>query len=159
MHVLVIYDSKFGNTARVAEAIGRGAATTGTVQVADTVTAGSISGRPDLVVIGGPTQRRGASPALSAFVDALPDDLRGLPTALFDTRYRGARLVMGSAAGDVAKRLARAGSQLLVAPESFYVGRGGPAELQALEPGELERAETWGRAIHAAAGQAAGGIA
>jgi len=154
MHVLVVYDSKFGNTARIAEAITRGAASAGSARLADTVAAGSLADRPDLVVIGGPTQRRGASPALRAFVDALPATLSGLPTAVFDTRYRGARLVMGSASGEAAKHLTRAGSRLVVPPESFYVGRSGPAELQVLEEGELERAEAWGRAICVAAGRA-----
>jgi hypothetical protein len=58
---------------------------------------------------------------------------------------------MGSAAADVAKVLRKAGGQLVAPPESFFMGRGGPLERQTLEAGEIERAETWGRAIAAAA--------
>ncbi|HLO36347.1 MAG TPA: hypothetical protein VK194_09705, partial [Candidatus Deferrimicrobium sp.] len=59
--------------------------------------------------------------------------------------------VMGSAAGQAAKRLRSAGARLAAPPESFFIARGGPLESQGLEAGELERAETWGRVVGAAA--------
>lgn len=152
MLTVVIYDTKFGNTARVAEAIGRGASTRGSVRVLDTAEAlRQLPERPDLLIVGGPTQKRGSSRALRGFVDALRASFRGVPTATFDTRYRGATWLMGSAATDAAKRLGKAGARLTAAPESFFVTRGGPLEGQGLEAGELERAEEWGRLVGAAA--------
>lgn len=152
MLTVVIYDTKFGNTAKIAEAIARGAGARGSVSVLDTAEAAQpLTQRPDLVIVGGPTQRRGPSPALRGFVDALPPSLRGVPAATFDTRYRGAKWLMGSAAGEVAKRLGIAGARLAAPPESFFIARGGPLEGQGLEAGELERAEAWGRVVGAAA--------
>ena len=152
MRTVVIYDTKFGNTAKVAEAIARGAGASGSVSILDTAEAAeSLTERPDLLIVGGPTQRRGPSPALRGLVDALPPVLRGVPAAAFDTRYRGATWVMGSAAGQAAKRLRSAGARLAAPPESFFIARGGPLESQRLEAGELERAETWGRVVGAAA--------
>jgi flavodoxin len=123
MLTIVIYDTKFGNTAKVAEAIARGA-----------------GGR------GG-----GAPPALRGFVDTLPPTLRGVPAATFDTRYRGATWLMGSAANEAARYLGKAGARIVAPPESFFIERGGPVESQGLEAGELERAEAWGRSVVAAA--------
>jgi flavodoxin len=153
MLTVVIYDTKFGNTAMVAEAIARGAGARGRVRILDTVeAAGPLTERPDLLIVGGPTQKRGPSPALRDFIDALPPSLRGVPAATFDTRYRGATWLMGSAAREAAKRLGNAGARLAAPPESFFVARSGPLEGQGLEAGELDRAEAWGRVVGAAAG-------
>jgi flavodoxin len=153
MQTVVIYDTKFGNTEKIAQAIGRGVGTYGSVSVMDTVQAArSLADRPDLLLVGGPTQRRGLSPELRAFVDALPrENLQGVTVASFDTRYRGSTWIMGSAAGEVAKRVGKAGGRLVAQPESFFIARGGPLERQTLETGELERAEEWGRAVGTAA--------
>jgi flavodoxin len=151
MQTVVIYDSKFGNTARIADAIARGLAAAGSVRVinaGDAVPA--FAERPDLLVVGGPTQRRGMSPALRQLVEALPQGLRGVPAASFDTRYRGATLLMGSAAAEAAKRLAKAGGRLVAQPASFFIARSGPIERQGLEAGELERAEAWAAGLAAA---------
>lgn len=151
MVTLVIYDTKFGNTEKIARAIARGAATVGEVLVMDTTeAAGPPAGRPDLLIIGGPTQNLGLSPALKGFLQALPSSLKGIPTASFDTRYRAPALLTGSAAADTAKRLRRAGGRSVAPPESFFIARGGKAAGQVLEPDELERAEEWGRAVTAA---------
>jgi flavodoxin len=151
MQTVVIYDSKFGNTEKVAEAIGRAAATLGEVNVMSTAEAVGFGRRPDLLFLGGPTQKRGPSPTLRAFLNALPAAFRGVPAASFDTRYQGPTWIMGSAAAETAKVLGKAGNALIAAPESFFMVRGGPMELQKLEPGEIERAEQWARTVAAAA--------
>ena len=153
MQTVVVYDSKFGNTEKIAQAIGRGAATLGSVRVVATGEAGdALVERPDVLLVGGPTQKRGMSAGLQAFVDTVgARGIAGVATASFDTRYRGPGLIMGSAAGEAAKRLRKAGGQLVSAPESFFIGRSGPMERQVLEPGEIERAEAWGRAVVGAA--------
>jgi flavodoxin len=151
MQTVVVYDSKFGNTERIADAIARGVGTLGSVLVMDTAEAMSRqpAGRPDLMLIGGPTQRRSPSPALRTFIDALPAGLQGVPAATFDTRSRGSTWIMGSAAAEAAKVLRKAGSELVAPPQSFFIGRGGPMERQTLEAGEIERAEAWAREVGA----------
>jgi flavodoxin len=155
MQTVVIYDSKFGNTEKIAEAIARGVGTLSGVRVLSTAQAGGANGDPadtaDLLVLGGPTHNHGPSAALRAFLSGLPASLRGIPAACFDTRYRGPVLLMGSAAAGAAKALAVTGSELVASPESFYMTRRGPLEQQQLEPGEIERAEQWGRAVASAA--------
>ena len=150
MQTLVIYDSKFGNTETIAQAIGRGLSALGDVRVMSTGEA-TLMERPDLLLVGSPTQNRGTSPGLRAFVEALPEALRGVPAALFDTRYRGATWLMGSAAAKAAKAIRKAGGDLVAEPESFFVVRKGPMERQTLESGEIERAEQWAAAVAAAA--------
>lgn len=152
MQTLVVYDSKFGNTEKVAHAIARGISQVSEVQVMATPEAmyslAALTSPPDLIFIGGPTQNRGPSQGLREFMEALPATLRGIPVTCFDARYRGPVLLMGSAASAVAKALTKFGAAGLVAPpESFFIVRHGPMEHQTLEPGELERAEAWGRAI------------
>ena len=151
MQTLVIYDSKFGNTEKIAKAIARGVGQVSEVRVTsteETIRAlETPASRPDLVLIGGPTQNHGPSARLRAFVNSLPTALRGIPSACFDTRYRGPVLLMGSAGSAAAKAVAQKGAEVIAPPESFFIVRHGPMPQQTLEPGEIERAEAWGRAI------------
>jgi flavorubredoxin len=159
MLTVVIYDSSFGNTARVAQAIGRGAATLGDVSVLSAGEAGGQAEHADLLFVGGPTQRHRMSPGLAAFLDSLPRrSLQRVPAASFDTRYRMTAFLTGSAAKDAAGRLRRAGCQVMAPPESFFMEKDIPPKgekrrhaLEGLEAGELERAEEWGRSVATAA--------
>jgi flavodoxin len=141
MNALVVYDSTFGNTESLAEAIADVLAQRGTARLlrVNKVQPGDLEGI-DLFVAGCPTQRRKPTPAIVAFLAVTPAQaLEGVRAAVFDTRYRRPRLLTGSAAKDVAKRLRKAGAALLLPPESFFVsGREGP-----LEEGELDRAGEW----------------
>ena len=141
MNTLIIYDSTFGNTAQLAQAMAGKLGEHGTVRIA---LAGEV-GLPemkdlDLLVVGGPMQRHGISPAMHALLERLPRrTLRGSGAAAFDTRYHMAAWKSGSAAQRIASRLKRTGASLLVEPASFFVAeREGP-----LEAGELERAARW----------------
>lgn len=156
MQALVVYDTQFGNTEQIARAIALGLADRAAVDVfAATEAMGRPATPPDLLLIGGPTQRHGMSPALQAYVEALPrDGLRNTRVATFDTRYRMAPLLSGSAAKDAAGRLRRSGCRLVAAPESFFIERDRPPDgekrshgAEPLEPGELERATAWGRRL------------
>jgi flavodoxin len=150
MRGLVVYDTEFGNTERIARAIGEGLASLGEVRVASAAEA-TLVPPPDLLFVGGPTQRHRMSPALAALLESLPRrSLRGVRAAAFDTRYRMARLLTGSAAADAGRRLERAGCQMIASPESFFIERDRPPDgekrrhhLEQLEPGELERARQW----------------
>jgi len=156
---MVVYDSHYGNTERIARAIASGLSEHGEVELLPVYVAlTNPPAWPELVVIGGPTQRHGMSPTLRAFIDALPQDgLADRRAALFDTRYRMATLFSGSAAGQAAGRLRRSGCKLVGPPQSFFVERDHPPAdekrrhgLERLEEGELERAAAWGRTLSTA---------
>jgi proline iminopeptidase len=169
MRTVVIYDSLFTNTAQVAQAIARGAGAgaTATVQVLGVAEAADrLSERPDLLLVGGPTQHHGLSKGLRGFLDGLPRrSLPGVPAAVFDTRYQMSAWMSGSAARDGAARLRRAGCRLVAPPESFFMQRDLPPEgdkrrheLEGLLPGELERAQAWGAAVAALVHPETGGL-
>jgi flavorubredoxin len=159
MLTVVIYDSSFGNTARIAQAIGRGAATLGEVRVLSADEAGGRAEHADLLFVGGPTQLHHLSPGLGALLEALPRrSLQRVPAASFDTRYRMTAFLTGSAAKEAAGRLRRAGCKLIAPAESFFMEKDVPPKgekrrhaLEGLETGELERAEEWGRSVASAA--------
>lgn len=145
MNALVIYDSKFGNTAQIAQAIATVLQDHGLVRLvpvaeAETVTLDSV----DLLAVGGPTQGHGISPALTAWLANLPRDAaQGIATVTFDTRFRKPAWLTGSAAHTLAKRLEQHGYHMVAPAESFFVaGTEGP-----LEDGEMERAAAWTREI------------
>jgi flavodoxin len=147
MNTLVVYDSKYGNTERIAEAIAL------TLQEALPTRLASIEEIDDceewlrgidLLVVGGPTHRHGISDPLKTPLACLGDRaLGGLRVAVFDTRVHGARLITGSAAAGLAKLLRHRGAWVVVPPASFIVGgTEGP-----LGEGELEHAREWAREV------------
>ncbi len=145
MNTLIIYDSTFGNTAQVAQAMAGTLGEHGTVRIVRADEAGLPEMKEiDLLLVGGPTQRHGLSPAIQALLERLPRrTLHGSGAAAFDTRYHMAAWESGSAAHRIASRLKRTGATLLVEPESFFVAeREGP-----LEEGELERAARWAEEV------------
>jgi len=168
MRALVVYESMYGNTARIARAIGDGLAKRG-VEV-DVVAVDDVDASfdVDLLVVGGPTHAHGMSSS-STRLTAQTDDknpyddptlgagLRGwlkeIPAgnghagAAFDTRFRHSALLTGSAAKGIAKRLEHHGHKVVTAPESFFVTKD-----NTLETGEVERAEVWAAGIAASIG-------
>jgi flavodoxin len=154
MRALLVYDSTFGNTEQIARTIAEGLGGQYTVQLVSAADSGPLTSyTSDLLVVGGPTQRRHMSPPLRALMEVLPRrGLQGLRAATFDTRYRMTRLLSGSAAREAARALARAGCRLVVPPQSFFMLRDVPPRgekrrhrLERLEPGEIERAQAWAR--------------
>jgi flavodoxin len=145
MKSCVVYDSKFGNTRKVAQAIGDELAAAGAVQVIPAAEATPLPADVDLLIIGGPTHAHGASAGMKALLNALGSgSLEGVPAAAFDTRFHVARWLSGSAAGVIAKRLRGAGCELVMPPESFFVSRD---EEPVLLSGECDRARSWVRAV------------
>jgi menaquinone-dependent protoporphyrinogen IX oxidase len=154
MNALVVYDTQYGDTELVAESIAGALRAHGAARLVPVTQAGSRDfDGVDLLVLGCPTQRHGLTPAVEALLDRLlPERVRGLPAAAFDTRYRMNRLLSGSAARSIARRLRGMDARLVAPLESFFVaGREGP-----LEEGELARAARWAGAVHAALPQPAG---
>jgi hypothetical protein len=170
MRVVIVYESMFGNTRLVADAVARGLAPGNVVRVASVAEADrELLDGADLLVAGGPTHVHGMSRARSradAVEMARKDgshltlepgaegpgvrdwlatlgrlDTRG---AAFDTRLAGSAVLTGRASKTIAKLLEQHGITLLVPAESFLVTKDNQ-----LRPGEQDRAEQWGRELAA----------
>ena len=146
MKVLIIYDSVYGNTERIARAIAEAITPSGEVKVlrageANPSELASIA----LLIVGSPTHGGRPTPAIQDLLNKVTQaSLKGINVAAFDTRSQ-AKLarVFGNAAGRIAAKLTTKGGVLIVSPEGFFVtGTKGP-----LKEGELERAATWAKGI------------
>lgn len=146
MNTLIIYDSTFGNTAQLAQAMADKLGEHGTARIALANEAGltEVDGI-DLLLVGGPTQLHGMSPNMKTLLKSLPRrSLQGIYAGTFDTRYHMSAWKSGSAGHAIASRLKKTGVSLVVEPESFFVTeREGP-----LEEGERERAANWAEEIY-----------
>ena len=142
MNVLVVYDSKFGNTETIAHAIGDAMRPGNSVDVRPIDDVKTIPAGLDLLIIGGPTQAHGVNTQMRGFLEHLPDAaVQGLAVAAFDTRLRWPKLLSGAASHGIAERLEHKGARVVTEPESFLVERAdGP-----LLEGERERAASWGK--------------
>ena len=144
MNTLIVYGTRYGNTQRIAEAIGDGLKIAGPVQVLDLDAATPARVREaDFVVVGGPTEAHSTTPELKTWIEGLAYVLDGKAVAAYDTRLDMARLLTGSAASGIASRLRRAGAKVVASEGSFLV-KGKQPELEA---GELARAAEWGRQL------------
>jgi flavodoxin len=154
---LVVYDSFFGNTERIAQAIGSALGRpedVGILRVAD-VKPEQLAGLK-LLIVGSPTRAFRPSPAIKKFLKSIPKNgLKGVKVAAFDTRITDEEIdsaifilrilvnIFGYAAKPISDRLVKKAGQLIAAPEGFFVqGTEGP-----LKEGELERASAWAREI------------
>jgi hypothetical protein len=162
-HVLLVYESMFGGTRRVADAIADGLTSSADCTVVEVAHAPTVIGRDvDLLVVGAPTHAFGLStpdtrreaqtettyPVLSPefgvreWLAALEVHSGTTRTAAFDTRVKQ-RWVPGSAAHRIAHALSHKGLAPAAEPTSFRVeGKTGP-----LLAGELDRAREWGAAL------------
>jgi flavodoxin I len=141
---LVVYDSVYGNTEKIAQAIGE--AIGGEVEVlrVDKVDVSRLKDL-DLLFVGAPTHGGRPSPPMREFLDRLRAPvLEGTRVAAFDTRHSSKlTVIFGYAAGRIAKSLKQKGGTPLGSPEGFLVtGTEGP-----LKEGELERAAAWAKKI------------
>jgi flavodoxin len=161
VNAVVVYDTEFGNTEQIARAIAATLSPTFSVRLEK---AGEIQAlnteHINLLILGGPTQRQRMTGDLRAVLEAFPRrSLKGLKAAAFDTRYRMAAGLSGSAAQRAARKLKKAGAELIAPPESFFIERDVPPEgekrrheLERLEAGEVERAGEWASKLAEAAG-------
>lgn len=165
MEALVVYESMYGNTERIAQAVAEGLATRMRAEVVEVGSAPARVGEDvRLLVVGGPTHafsmsrastrqsaaQQATGPLVSRgdgvreWLAALRTSSAGLGSAAFDTRIAKPRMP-GSAARGVARRLRRLGIKVAAPAESFYVtGSQGP-----LVDGEVERARRWGERLAA----------
>lgn len=168
MRALVVYESMYGNTRAIAEAVAAGLrpACETDVKRAAEVTADDVSAA-DLLVVGGPTHMHGLprpssrDAAAKAAVDDEDltlepeargtglrewfeqlDDGDGKPAAAFDTRLSAPAMFTGRGSLRIAKRLHKKAFKAADEPESFLVDK-----QNRLLDGELERAQAWGRRL------------
>jgi flavodoxin len=139
MNALIVYDSQYGNTEKIARAIGD--AIPGARVLHASEAEPSELETVDLLIVGSPTHGGRPMAAVQTFLMKAPaTTIKGINVAAFDTRF-SSRLakVFGYAAGRIANPLNRKGGNLLVEPEGFFVEKTkGP-----LKEGELERAASW----------------
>jgi hypothetical protein len=172
MRVLIVYESMYGNTKHIAEAIAEGLGDgLGDATAVDIAEVGAApTTLPDdleLLVVGGPTHAHGmsrassrhdaatkvAQPVISTagireWIETLRP-ARPLRMAAFDTRIDGPKLLTGSAAEGAAKALKGRGLRVAAPPASFVLDgiTGDPHDR--IAPAELDRARAWGRELAA----------
>ncbi|HEX7586771.1 MAG TPA: flavodoxin family protein [Anaerolineae bacterium] len=155
MKTLIIYDSFFGNTEQVAQAIGKALSSHEQVEIC------RVSGvKPEqlegvkLLIVGSPTRGFRPTPAIMDLLKGISANaLQDVKVATFDTRIATSdikstalRLMVnfgGYAAAPIAALLKKKGGEQIAPPEGFFVqDREGP-----LKAGELERAANWARQL------------
>jgi Flavodoxin domain len=169
MKAIVVFESMYGNTRHIAEAIADGIRWSMPAEVVLARDAADLDlDNVELVVVGGPTHAWGLSSKRTrggAQQDAMkhPDHLldtaqagagirewlqevhcnRNCRAVGFDTRLDKPLALTGSAARSIQRRLRHVGFASFDRPHSFRVtGMAGP-----LSPGEIDRAMQWGEAM------------
>lgn len=139
MKTLVIFDSNFGNTQKIAEAIAKEFETQA-VHVSK-VSIDELGGF-NLVIAGSPINGWRPSEKMGRFLKNLGSgQLKGIRAAAFDTRVK--LFIHGDAAKKISKALENAGAKIIIEPQAFFVkGREGP-----LLDGEIEKASQWAKSI------------
>ncbi len=155
MKVLIIYDSVFGNTEKIAQAIGN---SLGSKENVETLRVSDVKPEQliglELIIVGSPTRVFKPTKAIINFLNKIPlNGLKGVKVAAFDTRISTANVssrllnilvkLFGYAAKPIADKLEKKGGSLIIPPEGFFVKDSeGP-----LKDGELERAADWAKLI------------
>jgi flavodoxin len=141
MNTLVIYESQFGNTKRIAELIGKELGVYGSVRITSFAEyEPALLAGVDLVLVGAPTQAHGMTADMRRFVDNFVARPEGIRAAAFDTRVKGPQFLWGSAAREISVRLDRNGFRVVTDPESFLVTL---SKEPVLHDGEDEHAKLW----------------
>jgi len=156
MKVLIIYDSIFGNTEQIAQAIGNALGSQEDVEIlrVSNVKLEQLTGLK-LLIVGSPTRQFRPTAAINNLLKRIPKNgLKGVKVAAFDTRFTMSAIeesrvlpffvrLFGYAAKPISDRLKKRGGELIIPPEGFFVeGIEGP-----LKEGELERAADWAKQI------------
>lgn len=166
--VVIVYESMFGATRTIAEAIAEGLGDTVSVRLVPIRDVAAITDHPEVVIVGAPTHAHGLSRPESRLeaarwamhdrahltLEPVSDDgvrewLATKPTWIrhhvaFDTRADMPRIFTGSAAAAIDRRLSKRGSQPLDEPRSFLVDKSSH-----LLADELDKARAWGAELAA----------
>jgi len=167
MHILVVYESSYGNTHLIADAIGEGLGAHEVVVVPVGKATREDVQNAELVVVGGATHAHGMSrqQTRQAAVDAAhapgsqlmldPDaegeGLRewfatlgsvGVNAAAFDTRVAAPALITGRASHGISRQFRRHGFHEIAEPTSFIVTKDNQ-----LADGQRDAARQWGELL------------
>jgi hypothetical protein len=177
MRVVVVYESMFGNTRQIGQAIADGIGESHEVAVVPVQDATpALISDADLVVVGGPTHIHGMSrpssrksageiarkpdsdvvlepgaegPGLREWFASL--DSIDAYAAAFDTRIPGPPILMGQASKRIYRLLNQHGARRVFGRQSFLVTKN-----NTLKPAEIERARSWGEELMQLATSSAG---
>lgn len=180
MKAVVVYESMFGATRRVAESITGGLGESFDVQVvrADQAEDRLLEGAA-LLIVGAPTHawslprpstRKGApgyvdKPGSGLVLEPGADKAPGVrewlgslhslatPAAAFDTRIKAPALLTGRASRSIARSLHRKGAPIVVPPKSFLVDR-----RSHLLAEKEEKARAWGAQLRASIPSGTSGV-
>jgi hypothetical protein len=170
MRAVVVYESMYGNTRAVAQAIGEGLRSVHDVVVVPVGRAGpEVVDAATLLVVGGPTHAHGmtrrrtreAAAEAAGKQDStvvLEDGATGpgvrewlaslghlnVLAAAFDTRVDWPAVLSGRASKGIDSELGKHGAHRAATPESFLV-----TKENELESGEEDRARRWGESLAA----------
>jgi flavodoxin len=155
MKILIVYDSYFGNTQKIAETLADELMRTDEVKLVKAGTGIHIDTEGlDVIVVGTPTRAFSATPPIKEFLKQLSrKELKQVKLALFDTRVNAQKidskmlkfLMKGFGYGiDTMLKLVRSKEGVMACePECFYVeDKEGP-----LASGEIKKAVAWAQAI------------
>ncbi|HEV7231654.1 MAG TPA: flavodoxin domain-containing protein [Bacteroidia bacterium] len=137
METLIVYDSNYGNTEKVAKFIEKQFTNGAKAVSVDKLQESDWTG-VKLLIVGSPIHAWRPSEKTSSFIKGLsPDKLKGILVTGFDTRVKS--IFSGDAATKIAKGLKLHGARLIASPIGLRVkGKEGP-----LLKGELHRAVVW----------------
>ncbi|MEA5078291.1 MAG: flavodoxin domain-containing protein [Anaerolineaceae bacterium] len=155
MKAVILYDSYFGNTEKIAQTVAGVLAKKCEVRVvrADAFQTDQLSG-VDLLVLGSPTRAFSPSEATKAFLKTLKrGSLNGVKAAAFDTRVDVQKIdnkflkfmakTFGYAYPSMQNSLKKLGAEITAEGKGFYVLESeGP-----LQDGELEKAAVWAETL------------
>ncbi len=147
MKTLIIYDSFFGNTEKIAKAIAK--SIKGELLHVDSCKISSLK-EVDCLILGSPTRGFRPTEKIVTFLKNLPENsLSGIKVMAFDTRLDVKEVnskvltfmesIFGYAASPMLKFLIKKGGSKIAEPEGFFVKESeGP-----LKEGEEKRAAEW----------------
>jgi len=152
MNVLVVYDSVFGNTEKIAQQVGGAFGENAQVVNVQQASSADLS-TVDFLLVGSPTRAFKPTEGIVSYLKELPaDQVKGKKAAAYDTRIplesitnkflRGMVKMGGYADKTISKLLEKKGANVVASVGFVVLESEGP-----LAEGELERAAEWAQSL------------